>query len=158
MQPNFIEFLEEPCLFCCFQHGAYIIHEMDRLCCCITCLDLFIQVVLLSTKFPAGYRTLRQDVEEGICQVVAHMWLENELRSGSGLANEASSSSSSFRTSKVGARSPFEKKLGEFFKHQIEADISPVYGDGFRAAHQAVKKYGLSSTLSHIWMTSTFPC
>ncbi|KAK4771020.1 hypothetical protein SAY87_031552 [Trapa incisa] len=102
-----------------------------------------------------GYRTLSQDVEEGICQVVAHMWLENELRSGSSITNKASSSSG---TSKVADRSHFEAKLGEFFKHQIESDTSPVYGDGFRAGHRAVKKFGLPSTLNHIWMTGIFPC
>lgn len=107
-----------------------------------------------SDNYFIGYRTLRQDVEEGICQVVAHMWLVNELRSGSSIADVASSSS---QTSKGGVTSPFEKKLGEFFKHQIESDNSPVYGDGFRAGYQAVKKYGLASTLSHIWMTGTFP-
>ncbi|KAL6215926.1 hypothetical protein ACLB2K_015352 [Fragaria x ananassa] len=106
-----------------------------------------------------GYRTLSQDVEEGICQVVAHMWLDAELMSGSE-GNSASTSSSSFssNSSKKGTRSQFEKKLGEFFKHQIEADISPVYGDGYRAGQQAVQKYGLKRTLDHIRMTGTFPC
>jgi len=51
----------------------------------------------------------------------------------------------------------FERKLGEFFKHQIESDISPVYGDGFRAGQKAVRKYGLQRTLHHIRMTGTFP-
>ena len=96
-----------------------------------------------------GYRTLSQDVEEGICQVLAHMWLESELSS-------ASSSSSSY-ASRKGKRPHFERKLGEFFKHQIESDISPVYGDGFRAGQQAVRKYGLQKTLNHIWMTGSFP-
>ncbi|CAB4265780.1 unnamed protein product [Prunus armeniaca] len=101
-----------------------------------------------------GYRPLSQDVEEGICQVLAYMWLEAELISGSG-SNVASTSSSS--ASKKGTRSQFEKKLGGFFKHQVESDMSPVYGDGFRAGQQAVQKYGLRSTLDHIRMTGTFP-
>lgn len=99
-----------------------------------------------------GYRTLRQDVEEGICQVVAHMWLESELSS----ASSAPSSSSSY-VSRKAKRPQFERKLGEFFKHQIESDISPVYGDGFRAGQLAVRKYGLENTLHHIWMTGNFP-
>ncbi|KAK9270235.1 hypothetical protein L1049_025812 [Liquidambar formosana] len=105
-----------------------------------------------------GYRTLSQDVEEGICQVLAHMWLEAELMSGSG-SNVASTSSSSFAStsSKKGTRSPFDRKLGEFFKHQIESDTSPVYGDGFRAGNQAVLKYGLPRTLEHIRLTGSFP-
>lgn len=101
-----------------------------------------------------GYRTLSQDVEEGICQVVAHMWLDAELMSRTG-SNVASSSSST--VSRKGMRSQYERKLGEFFKHQIESDISPVYGDGFRAGQRAVQRYGLPRTLEHIRMTGTFP-
>ncbi|XP_065617243.1 protein DA1 [Quercus suber] len=101
-----------------------------------------------------GYRTLSQDVEEGICQVLAHMWLSSKLMSGS---NVASSSSSTSTVLKRGTGSQYEKKLGEFFKHQIESDISHVYGDGFRAGQQAVHKYGLPSTLNHIQMTGCFP-
>ncbi|CAA6667478.1 unnamed protein product [Spirodela intermedia] len=114
-----------------------------------------------------GYRTLSQEVEEGICQVLAHMWLESEIVSGSGapvVATSASpspslaSSSSSSGLPKKAARSQFEKKFGEFFKHQIETDPSPAYGDGFRAGYQAVLKYGLRSTLDHIKLTGSFPC
>ena len=116
----------------------------------------------------AGYPNLSQDVEEGICQVLAYMWLDSEIYSGAGSddasasapasASASSSSSSSSTTSKKGARSQFEKKLGEFFKHQIETDNSPAYGDGFRTGNQAVQKYGLKSTLEHIRLTGTFPC
>ncbi|CAL5418195.1 unnamed protein product [Camellia sinensis] len=105
-----------------------------------------------------GYRILSQDVEEGICQVLAHMWLESQIMSISG-SNVASTSSSApvLTLSKQGTRSPFERKLGEFFKHQIESDTSPVYGNGFRAGNQAVLKYGLWTTLEHIRLTGTFP-
>ncbi|XP_042495592.1 protein DA1-like isoform X1 [Macadamia integrifolia] len=109
-----------------------------------------------------GYRTLNQDVEEGICQVLAHMWLDSEIMSGSGsnvasTSSSSSSSSSSSTSSKKGTRSQFERKLGDFFKHQIESDTSPAYGDGFRAGNEAVLKYGLRSTLDHIRMTGMFP-
>ncbi|KAK4390643.1 protein DA1, partial [Sesamum angolense] len=65
-----------------------------------------------------GYRTLRQDVEEGICQVLASMWLESQILYMSDSNNASTStSSSSFPPSRQGARSPFEKKLSVFFKH-----------------------------------------
>jgi len=101
-------------------------------------------------------------VEEGICQVLAHMWLESETYAGSTLVDIASSSSSSSSavvsaSSKKGERSDFEKKLGEFFKHQIESDSSSAYGDGFRQGNQAVLKHGLRQTLDHIRLTGTFP-
>lgn len=114
-----------------------------------------------------GYPNLSPDVEEGICQVLAHMWLDSEIYAGSGsdVASSSSSSSSSSSpsssststSSKKGTRSQFEKKLGEFFKHQIESDTSPAYGDGFRVGHQAVLKYGLKRTLDHIRLTESFP-
>ncbi|KAF7138100.1 hypothetical protein RHSIM_Rhsim07G0234900 [Rhododendron simsii] len=101
-----------------------------------------------------GYRTLSQDVEEGICQVLAHMWLDSQILSMSG-SNAASTSSSS---SLDGSRSPLERKLGDFFKHQIESDTSLVYGNGYRAGKQAILKYGLTNTLEHIRLTGYFPC
>ncbi|KAL7141259.1 hypothetical protein ABFS83_08G041600 [Erythranthe nasuta] len=115
-----------------------------------------------------GYPNLSSDVEEGICQVLAHMWLDSEILAGSGSSSSSnvtsastsssSSSSSLPGSSKKGKRSEFEKKLGDYFKHQIESDTSAAYGDGFREGNKAVLKYGLRSTLDHIRLTGTFPC
>jgi hypothetical protein len=110
-----------------------------------------------------GFPNLRPEVEEGICQVLAHMWLESEILSpsasdvASSSSPASSSSGSSSTSSKKGKRSDFEKKLGDFFIHQIESDTSSAYGDGFRAGNQAVLKYGLRSTLEHIRLTGIFP-
>ncbi|KAK2994807.1 hypothetical protein RJ640_021039 [Escallonia rubra] len=104
-----------------------------------------------------GYRTLSQDVEEGICQVLAHMWLQTQLMPTPGRNVASTSSSASWTSRKHRERSPFDRKLGELFKHQIESDTSPVYGNGFRAGSEAVLKYGLERTLDHIRLTGTFP-
>ncbi|GMH17518.1 hypothetical protein Nepgr_019359 [Nepenthes gracilis] len=104
-----------------------------------------------------GFRMLNPQIEEGICQVLAFMWLESQLKSGSQSSEASSSSSSASITSQRAIRSPFEMQLGKFFKKQIESDISPIYGDGFRAANQAVLKYGLRRTLDHVWMTGSLP-
>ncbi|XP_071696262.1 protein DA1-related 1-like [Rutidosis leptorrhynchoides] len=109
-----------------------------------------------------GFSNLPPNVEEGICQVLAHMWLDSEIMAGSATANVASTSSSSStapvpQSSKKGKRSDFEKQLGEFFKHQIESDSSVAYGDGFRDGEKSVLKYGLRSTLDHIRLTGRFP-
>ncbi|XP_061375167.1 protein DA1-related 1-like isoform X2 [Gastrolobium bilobum] len=111
-----------------------------------------------------GFGTnLRPEVEEGICQVLAHMWLDSEIYSGSGSDGASSSSSSSSSSpssttsSKKGKRSDFEKEVGNFFKHQIETDSSSTYGEGFRQGNKAVLKYGLGRTLDHIRMTGSFP-
>lgn len=99
--------------------------------------------------------------------MLAHMWLDTEIIAGSGgnaalasssSSSSASSSSTASSSSKKGKRSDFEKKLGEFFKHQIESDTSAAYGDGFREGNKAVLKYGLKSTLDHIRITGSFPC
>ncbi|KAJ3706079.1 hypothetical protein LUZ61_009784 [Rhynchospora tenuis] len=88
-----------------------------------------------------GYKGLEPEVEEGICQVMAHKWLESELLTGS--------SSSSF--------SEFERKLAEFHIRLIEKNPSRVYGGGFRAAKAAVNRYGLRHTLEHIKRAGDLP-
>lgn len=90
-----------------------------------------------------GYSTtLDPVVEEGMCEVMAYMWLEAEL--------------SSLSSSNV--MSPYNKrKLGEFLKYQYESNTSPIHGDGFRQGQQAVSKYGLKRTLEHIRETENFP-
>lgn len=103
-----------------------------------------------------GNPNLRPEVEEGICQVLGHMWLESEIMGGSASSSTQSSSGGS-SSSKKGRRSLFDKKLGEFFKYQIESDTSSAYGIGFRKGHAAVTKYGLRSTIDHIKMTGSFP-
>ncbi|EAZ26385.1 hypothetical protein OsJ_10269 [Oryza sativa Japonica Group] len=111
-----------------------------------------------------GYRNLKAEIEEGICQVMSYLWLESEIlpstsRYGQASTSYASSSSSSCRPppSKKGGISHTEKKLGEFFLHQIANDTSSAYGDGFRAAYAAVNKYGLRQSLNHIRLTGGFP-
>ncbi|GAB2299712.1 Protein DA1- 2 [Dionaea muscipula] len=109
-----------------------------------------------------GYRNLNPEVEEGICQVLSYMWLESEVMPSfssmpSTSTSSASSSSSSSSSSKKGRKSEVEKKLGEFFMHQIANDASLAYGGGFRDANAAVTKYGLWRTLEHIRYTGSFP-
>jgi hypothetical protein len=125
-----------------------------------------------------GYRILSPEVEEGICQVLAHLWLESEIISGSGsniattsaaaavaaeaeaaaaAAAEATATPSESSSAKKGEKTDFEKKLGEFFKRQIETEPSAIYGDGFRAGMKAVESYGLRGTLDHIKRTGSFP-
>lgn len=111
-----------------------------------------------------GFRNLNPEVEEGICQVLAHLWLESEVMpefgnmpSTSTASSSSSSSSYSWSSSKKGGKSHVESKLGKFFMHQIAHDASPAYGGGFRAANTAVKKYGLRRTLDHIRLTGYLP-
>ncbi|GMH17897.1 hypothetical protein Nepgr_019738 [Nepenthes gracilis] len=75
-----------------------------------------------------GYPNVSPKVEEGICQVLVHMWLDSKLIAGSCSSCEK------------GKRSQFERKLDEFFKHQIESDGSMAYGDGFRRGTKAARQ------------------
>ncbi|XP_019414750.1 PREDICTED: protein DA1-like isoform X1 [Lupinus angustifolius] len=90
----------------------------------------------------SGYEPMSEEVEEGISQVMGHMWLECELSSSS---------------SRNGRWSNYERKLGEFCKYQVEVSPCPIYGNGFRKAHQAVQKFGLKKTLQHMRRTGNFP-
>ncbi|GMH26557.1 hypothetical protein Nepgr_028400 [Nepenthes gracilis] len=56
------------------------------------------------------------------------MWLDSELIAGSD------------SSCKKGKQSQFERKLGEFFKHQIESDGSVAYGNGFRRGTEAARQ------------------
>lgn len=85
-----------------------------------------------------GYPAFRPDVEEGICQVVAYMWLTSQKASISGQTTTT-------------------KKLLEFVKYQIESEKSQAYGNGFRAGNRAVLKHGLQKTLYHMRLTGSFP-
>ena len=99
-----------------------------------------------------GYRNLKLELEEGICQVLGHMWLESQTYSSSAAASSASSSSRTpaANASKKGAQSDYEKKLVEFCKDQIETDDSPVYGVGFRKVNQMVSDSSLHKILKSI--------
>ncbi|XP_030512257.1 protein DA1-related 1-like isoform X2 [Rhodamnia argentea] len=106
-----------------------------------------------------GYPNLSPEVEEGICQVLAHMWLNSEIESSSAndISSSSSPSSSSSSTSKKGKWSDLEIELGKFFKHQIRTDVSKAYGEGFRLGNEAMERHGLRKTLDHIRLTGTYP-
>ncbi|CAA7056936.1 unnamed protein product [Microthlaspi erraticum] len=101
-----------------------------------------------------GHMNLDKVLEEGICQVLGHMWLESQTYATIDAAASSSASSSS-RTpaatvSKKGQWSDFEKKLVAFCKNQIETDDSPTYGVGFRRVNQMVTNSSLQETLKEI--------
>lgn len=95
---------------------------------------------------------MRPDVEEGICQVMSHIWLSTELKKvGLGKSSISTSSSSKQASTAIQAR------LGEFYLHQIATDSSPIYGDGFRNGFAAVSQFGLVRALEHLRLTANFP-
>ncbi|KAA3461201.1 protein DA1-related 1-like [Gossypium australe] len=161
---RFIDMITEPhrLIRRCEVTAILILYGLPRL---LTGSILAHEMMHAWLRLNGGYPNLSPEVEEGICQVLAHMWLDSEIyaaagsdaASSSSSSSASSSSSSSSTSSKKGKRSDFEKKLGGFFKHQIESDSSTAYGEGFRQGNQAVNKYGLKRTLDHIRMTGSFP-
>jgi hypothetical protein len=90
---------------------------------------------------------MRPEVEEGICQIMSHIWLTSELKKLNANKSSSSSSSSSMGNSNQTA---LEIRLAEFYLHQISTDSSPVYGDGYRHGFAAVQEFGLSRVLEHL--------
>ncbi|CAH8281077.1 unnamed protein product [Arabidopsis lyrata] len=68
-----------------------------------------------------GYRNLDMVLEEGLCQVLGHMWLEPQTYANPDIAAAASSSRTlpATTTSKKGEPSEYEKRLVKFCKDQI---------------------------------------
>ena len=122
---------------------------------CLLNLQTLVFVCVWTGNFP----NLENDVEEGICQVIAHIWLRSELEFRSSrktaTANATANPNTNTNTNANAnlSYSAASKRLGEFFLHQIETDASPVYGDGFRSAYAAASKYGLVKTLAHLRKT-----
>lgn len=95
-----------------------------------------------------GFPHLRPSVEEGICQVMSHIWLTTELKKAS-MGKALSGSGKQGNTAS-------QKRLGEFILHQIATDSSPIYGAGFREGIAAVQQFGLVSVLEHMKRTGHF--
>ena len=61
-------------------------------------------------------------VEEGMCQLMAMLWLDGQHGSLEGDA--------------------MQQRLSSYFSFQIREDTSTVYGDGFRIAYDAFQRHG----------------
>ncbi|PNH07917.1 Chromosome-associated kinesin KIF4, partial [Tetrabaena socialis] len=78
----------------------------------------------------AGVVGLELRVEEGLCQLMAGLWLDrqHELLEGD----------------------PEQQRLASFFSYQIRTDTSEVYGDGFRDAMEAFQTHGLTAVIRNV--------
>jgi len=77
---------------------------------------------------------LTPTVEEGLCQLMAYLWIEQQQ-----------------------PEDPFERRLASFIANQIRMHPSPVYGDGFRMALSSFQCYGLPNLINHVKLTGLFP-
>jgi hypothetical protein len=84
-------------------------------------------------------------VEEGICQLISYLWLKYKHLVA--VSDGSNSSNSAFNT-----------RLREFYMHQIENDVSPVYGQGFRHALDAYERtHSLQNLFDSIRTHGCFP-
>jgi hypothetical protein len=103
------------------------------------------------TGQPMPLLDLPPPVEEGLCQYVAHRYLDHRQEE-----NESKARSSSGLVSAAESR-PWHERLVPYFKYQIEGDPSPVYGDGFREAASCCSTIGLEFVLEHVAQNHRFP-
>jgi hypothetical protein len=93
---------------------------------------------------------LPSKVEEGICQVVAYLYLNNknemDMCKGSDILDDQEF-----------IKLQQNELMREYFKYQIAHDQSPIYGDGFREAMKAVEVIGLPNVLDFIRENQCLP-
>ena len=77
---------------------------------------------------------LSLDVEEGLAQLMAYLWLERQRPS-----------------------SAWEVELRAYHLNMIHEHSSLTYGDGFRAAYQTYHKWGLPRVIEHVRLTGELP-
>lgn len=87
-----------------------------------------------------GYRDLKLELEEGLCQALGLRWLESQTFVSTDAAAAVASSSrtppAAITSKKSDEWSDFEKKYVEFCIYQIKEDETPVYGLGFKQVYQ----------------------
>lgn len=89
--------------------------------------------------------------EEGVCQLVAHLYLASQERTLT-----THDTSSSFPPGDSGDLN--EKHLNQFFKFSIETEKSPIYGQGYRKAAALYEQIGLEPILQFMVENGTLPC
>lgn len=87
---------------------------------------------------PAGMH-LSPVVEEGVCQLMAFLWLQAQ------------------QPQMLAMKGHGTAELASYCSHQIQTDPSPVYGDGFRMALRAYQAFGLVALLSHVRLAGCLP-
>ncbi|KAF5842090.1 hypothetical protein DUNSADRAFT_9350 [Dunaliella salina] len=79
---------------------------------------------------------LNLKVEEGLCQLMAYVWLD---RQHGKLSKDA-----------------LQQRYASYFSYQIRTDISDVYGNGFRDAYEAFEMRGLTAVINDVLSRGRF--
>jgi len=82
-----------------------------------------------------GVAGLRPRVEEGLCQLMAYVWVEQQAGR---------------------CRDEVQQRLASYFAYQIREDTSEVYGEGFRDAYDAFQQRGLTALVNDVMRRGRF--
>jgi hypothetical protein len=86
---------------------------------------------------------LPSKVEEGLCQVISHKYLQK-------VGEQRTTGPSNALTDRAFEELRQSEALRSYLCYQIEKDTNPVYGDGFREADKCVNALGLQIVLDCI--------
>ena len=103
-------------------------------------------------KFPDR---LDPAVEEGVCQLLACLWLEEQQRL---LQQQEQRTGGTAADAVAGAWGGGEARLARYLAWSIANDPSDDYGGGYRAARAAYDRHGLEAVLEHVSLTGQLPC
>ena len=111
-------------------------------------------------RLAGGYPRLEPKVEEGLCQLIALLWVENAALHGvarfknpegrKGAVGGPSGRSDGWEETNLAA-------MAGYVGNQIRTDPSEVYGDGLRAALKAYQRHGLEAVFRHVRATGQLP-
>jgi hypothetical protein len=86
---------------------------------------------------------LPPQVEEGCCQLISNLFLAHGLDPPPKLP--------------AGEKGPTDEQLRQYYRFAIEAEPSPVYGDGYRLALKANNAVGTQALLNYVIRHKAFP-
>ena len=117
-------------------------------------------------RMAGGYPRLRPKVEEGLCQLMALLWVENTAARGIetmgvGVGGRNSGGGKGAVAKGPGGGGGWEEHnlaaMAGFVANQIRTDPTEVYGDGLRDALAAYQKHGLASVFANVKQTGELP-
>jgi len=103
----------------------------------------------LHPSFAAMPHEFDKQSEEGVCQLVAHLYLQELERGRRGNSGGEGGGGDSDDL--------LDSDLRKFFKFSVETDQSRVYGEGFRKAAALYAVLGLEPILNALIETGTLP-
>lgn len=118
-------------------------------------------------RLEGGYPRLEPKVEEGLCQLVALLWVEKAAsrgvagRLGGGSGSGSGGKSENAGEGGGGRGGGWEETnlaaMAGYVANQIRTDPSEVYGDGLRAALASYRRHGLTAVFAHVKATGRLP-